>query len=401
MKLGGQNFLLLNDPAAIRDVLVSQSAKFVKFPRIERTKGLFGNGLLTSEEPLHLRQRRLAQPAFYKERLAVYAREISAAAQRATECWRDGEVLDASAEMSRFALDVVSRTLFSTQTAGEAGRIADALDVVVHTLNHLVTPWGNWLLSLPLPAARRYRAALRELDGIVYGMIRARRAGPGEDDLLGMLMEARDAESGEAMSDEQLRDEAMTIFVAGHETSANALCWALYLLSRHPEARERLEAEADTVLGGGLGGRPPEYADLPRLAYAAKIFEESLRLYPPVWLLGRQATEDYTFDGLELKRGGIVLVVMAVLHRRPELWPEPDRFWPERPASIDKYAYLPFGAGSRLCIGERFAALEATLCLATIAQRWRLELVPGQRIEPEGLLTLRPKYGLKMRAHLR
>lgn len=354
--------------------------------------------MLTSEEPLHLKQRRLAQPAFHRDRLSAYADEMVAATTRLTHRWKDGENFNAAHDMGNLALDIVSRTLFSQQTDSQAEQIGTALDEVVRTLNHLVTPWGNLLLSIPSPLRTRYRKALKELDEIIYGFIAERRKSTSEHaDLLSMLMNARDPDSGSGMPDLQLRDELMTIFVAGHDTTANALAWTLYLLSQHPQERKRMEEEIDDV----LQGRPANMNDAARLPHTLAVFRESLRLYPPVWILGRRALKPIDTPLIQLRRGAIVLVSMAVLHRRRELFEDADRFVPGRNEPKDRYSFLPFGAGSRLCIGERFAWLEGVLCLATICQKWRLELAPEARIEPQPLLTLRPRYGLPMIPTLR
>lgn len=397
-RFGPQEFVLLNEPAMIEELLLRQAARLEKFPRIDRTRGLFGEGLLTSEEPLHMRQRRLAQPAFQRERLSGYACEMVAATQRVSTGWQEGDALDAAHEMGKLALDIVSRTLFSTRTDAEAEEISESLDTVIRTLNHLVMPWGNLLVGLPTPVRRRYRAALETLDRIVYGLIQARRlaSDPGTD-LLGLLMAARDEETGEAMPDLQLRDEVMTLFVAGHDTTANGLAWTLYLLARHPEQRARLEAEVDEV----LAGRVATMEDAARLKFTAAVFRESLRLYPPVWILGRRALVDLPDAALGLPKGTIVLVCMAALHRQEQWYPEPHAFQPGRAEPGHRYAYLPFGAGGRLCIGERFAWLEGILCLATLAQNWRLELGSEDFVKPEALLTLRPQGGLPMVAKRR
>lgn len=398
LRLGPRHFILLNDPPLIEAALLREASHFEKFPRIDRTRGLFGEGLLTSEEPLHLRQRRLAQPAFHREKLATYADEMVRASLRLTEGWVNDSPRNIAHDMGALALDIVSRTLFSTRTDQQAEHISHSLDTVIQTLNHLVMPWGNLLLDLPTPIRNRYRHALETLDNIVYGFIAERRRSPlAADDLLGMLINARDPETGEGMPDLQLRDELMTMFVAGHDTTANALTWTLHLLSRHPAVREQLEREVDWV----LGDRPATMDDLPKLSYTAAVFRESLRLYPPVWILGRRALSDVHLNGLHIPRGAVLLVSMAVLHRRPDLYENPDVFSPLRPPPTHRYAYLPFGAGSRLCIGERFAWMEGILCLATIAQRWRLDASTNDPVQPQALLTLRPRNGLLLTPRLR
>ena len=398
IQFGSREFVLLNDPKIIEELFIHYPSSFEKFPRINRTRGLFGEGLLTSEEPLHLKQRRLAQPAFHRDRLSDYAGEMVAATTRLTGGWKAGETINAAHDMGNLALDIVSRTLFSQQTDSQAEQISAALDEVVKTLNHLVTPWGNLLLSIPSPLRNRYRTALKELDAIIYGFIAERRTSAVEHtDLLSMLMNAKDPDTGMGMPDLQLRDELMTIFVAGHDTTANALAWTLYLLSQHPQERKLMEEEIDDV----LQGRPAQMQDAARLPRTVAIFRESLRMYPPVWILGRRALKPVETPLIQLRRGAIVLVSMAVLHRRPELFENADSFVPGRNEPKDRYAFLPFGLGSRLCIGERFAWLEGVLCLATICQKWRLDLAPGAKVEPQPLLTLRPRYGLPMTPTLR
>jgi len=400
LKLGNRNFYLINEPELIRDMLITQGPAFEKFPRIERTKGLFGEGLLTSEDPTHLRQRRLMQPAFQRERIAEYGRMMMRCTQTLMANWRDGQEIEATEAMSQLTLEIVARSLFTTEAGDKAATIAHELEIVLKMLNQLVMPWGPLLLDLPLPASRRYRAALAKLDEIVYGVIDARlRSGEDGDDLLGMLLSARDADTGDRMDRLQIRDEVMTIFVAGHETAANALAWTLYLLAANPDARATMEAEISRV----VGDRPPGPEDFPNLPYCQRVFSESMRMFPPVWILGRRALAPYSFGDFSAPKGSILLVCMAVLHRRAEFFPDPDRFWPDRwlESSAPKFAYLPFGGGGRLCIGERYAWMEGVLCLANLAQRFRLDLTPGNKVVPLGMLTLRPKHGLQMRLSAR
>jgi cytochrome P450 len=293
--------------------------------------------------------------------------------------------------MNHLALAIVSRTLFNTETNDDAMRISEALDVVLHTLNRLMLPPGPLLLSLPLPSTLRYRRALQTLDEIVYRIIHERRvSGKEEDDLLGLLMQAEDPETGQRMTDLELRDEVMTLFVAGHDTTANALTWTWHLLAQHPEAMAGVAEESRAV----LGERSATAEDYPKLTFTERVLAEAMRLYPPVWILGRRSLSE---------PNSVYLVCMYVLHRRPELYADPNRFDPERflPENRDgrhKYAYMPFGAGSRLCIGERFAWMEIVLTVATIARRWKLLPTSDKPVEPLALLTLRPKLGLHLRA---
>ena len=396
MKFGNRRFYLVHDPALIQDFLVTQSARFEKFPQVEPDHGLFGRGLLTSEEPLHLRQRRLMQPAFHRERLQAYTAQMVASTQTLIAHWGEATEVDAAEGMNRLALDIVTRTLFSTAADHRAQEIAQELDIVLHSLNRLVMPWGPLWLRSPLPSSRRYRLALRRLNEIVHGFLVERRASnQSYPDLLGMLLDARDAATGEAMSDRQIRDEVMTIFVAGHDTTANGLAWTLYLLARHPEIQDRVAGQVRSQLQGNT----PGFDDFPRLQAVEHVFAEALRMYPPVWILGRKALEPYEFGQFKVERGAVLLVCMAALHRSPAFFPEPDRFLPERWANPTwpRYAYLPFGAGARMCIGERFAWLEGVICLATLLQRYRFEPLDDTPAIPLGLLTLRPKHGLRLR----
>ena len=391
MKFGNRRFYLVHDPAVIHDFLVTQSPRFEKFPQVEPDHGLFGRGLLTSEEPLHLRQRHLMQPAFHRERLRGYAAQMVASTQALAADWPDSDEIDAAQSMNRLALDIVTRTLFSTAADHRAVEIAHELDIVLHALNRLVMPWGKLWLRAPLPSSRRYRLALRRLNEIVHGFLAERRAsGQRSEDLLGMLLDA-----GEAMSDAQIRDEVMTIFVAGHDTTANALTWTLYLLARHPEIQDRVAGEILRLLRGRAAG----FDDFPQLQAVEQVFAEALRMYPPVWILGRKALEPYSFGSFHAERGAVLLVCMAVLHRSPAFFDEPDRFLPSRWANPTwpRYAYLPFGAGARMCIGERFAWLEGVLCLATLLNGFRFEPLDDAPAVPLGLLTLRPKDGLRLR----
>ncbi len=396
-EMGKRKFYLLSDPALIQELLVTHGGDTEKFPRLRRGRGLFGDGLLTSEEPLHMRQRRLMQPAFHRDRIAEYARVMAECADAACEQWSDGEVVDVGTAMNRLALAIVSRTLFSTNTDAGAGKISASLEEILTMLNRLVLPPGELRLMAPLPSTLRYKQALRQLDEVVFRLIAERRAsGPRGGDLLDLLMTARDEESGGGMDDEQLRDEVVTLFVAGHDTTANALTWTWHHLSREEEARASVEACVDAA----LQGRAPGFEDYGSLGEVERAVAESMRLHPPVWILGRRPRRGFELGGVEMDVNSILLVCMAVLHRRAELWPEPERFDTARHMpgqERHKYAFLPFGAGSRLCIGERFAWMEAVLCVASIARRWRLERVDGE-VVPRALLTLRPRDGLQLRA---
>jgi cytochrome P450 len=400
-RIGPQAIVLLSHPDQIRDVLVTHGRRFHKGRGLERAKILLGEGLLTSEDDFHLRQRRLAQPAFHRARIAGYGDTMAAYARRRAAAWTDGAELDVAAEMAAYTLAVVGKTLFDADIEAEAHEIGDALSTAIETFNLTVVPWGELLLRLPLPITRRFRRARQRLDATIYDMIDRRRAsGDDRGDLLSMLLLAHDTEGdGTGMSDVQIRDEAMTLLLAGHETTANALTWAWYLLSQSPAAEARLHAEVDALGGGTIGA-----GDLARLPYTRAVLAETMRLYPPAWIVGRRALSPYEVSGHTLAPRTIVLMSQWIVHRDPRWWPDAESFQPERwlpggsasdPAR-PKFAYFPFGAGTRVCIGEQFAWMEGVLALATFAQRWQLRLAAGHRVVPQPIVTLRAKHGMRM-----
>jgi cytochrome P450 len=398
-RIGPQPVFLLNNPDYIRDVLVTSNRNFMKGEGLQRAKRLLGEGLLTSEGEFHLRQRRLAQPAFHRQRIAGYATTMVEYAARTRGEWRPGETRDVAREMMRLTLAIAGKTLFDADVEREADEIGEALTTTFALFNRLSLPFAQLLDRLPLPATRRFQKARGRLDATIYRIINERRAS-GEDrgDLLSMLIAARDEEGdGTGMTDEQLRDEAMTIFLAGHETTANALTWTWYLLSQHPEVEAKFHAEVDEALKGGL----PSAEDFPRLRYTEMVMAESMRLYPPAWTIGRRALGDYQINGYTIPARSILLMSQYVTHHDARFFPDPFRFDPERwtpeaRESRPKFSYFPFGGGPRLCIGESFAWMEGVLVLATIAQRFKMRLAPGHPVELQPLVTLRPKYGMKM-----
>jgi cytochrome P450 len=399
---GWERVHLLSHPDLVRDVLLTHAQKFHKGLGLERAKILLGEGLLTSEDGLHLRQRRLLQPAFHRSRIAAYAAAMVDAARGTSEAWVDGAELDVPQEMARLTLQVVGRTLFDADTLGAATVIGQALSDTLGLFGALSLPFGKLLLTLPLPAVRRFRRGRARLDAEVERILALRHAdGRNRGDLLSMLLAARD-EEGRPMSDAQLRDEAMTLFLAGHETTANALAWSFHLLGQHPSVESALHVELDTV----LQGRRPTFEDVPRLSVTTAVFSEALRLYPPAWVLGRRALESVTLsDGTRIPRGELAVLSPFVVHRDARWFPQPLRMdvahWTaEARAARHRFAYFPFGAGTRSCIGEAFAWTEGTLALAVLAGRWRLRPVKGSDVRTEPRITLRPK-GLHMRSEVR
>ena len=404
-RIGRQDVFLLSDPAGIEDVLVTKAASFRKGRALERAKRTLGDGLLTSEGSFHLRQRRLVQPAFHKARVAGYAEAMIRGAEATRDRWQAGAAIELAAEMNRLTLAIVADTLFGAHVGSESdtARVQQAITDVMEMFDLVMVPFADWLIHLPLPRMRRYRAAQQALDEVIYGIIAARRTS-GEDrgDLLSMLLTAQDLEGASGgMDDRQLRDEVITLFLAGHETTANALTWTWVLLDRHPEIERHLHEELDAV----LGRRRPSAADVPRLPYTRAVLAESMRLYPPAWTMGRRAVADYRWAGHEIPAGSLILMSQWIVHRDPRFWPEPARFDPSRWLSESpprpRFSYFPFGAGNRVCVGESFAWTEGVLVLATIAQRWRVRLDPAHPVEPQPLITLRTRHGVRATPELR
>ena len=398
LKFGPRRVLLLNHPRDVETILVGKHRSFHKGRFYRRLEPLLGTGLFTSEGSFWLRQRRLVQPAFHRERIAAYGSIMVQSTQQLLGVWSHGQRRDVQADMMGLTLSIVSKALFGAEVTGEARELGAALAVALAQLDReinglaLLVPPG-W----PTPGRRRLARAVARLDRIVFGIIAGRRAS-GEDrpDLLSILMNAQD-DDGRRMTDRQLRDEAMTLVLAGHETTALALSWAWYLLATHPEVDQRLHQE----LRSALGERPPRVDDLSRLPYLQMVIKETLRLYPPAVEFGRETRERCEVGGYLLPAATNVVVTPWVVQRDPRWFDQPDRFWPERWADdlaqrLPRFAYFPFGGGPRVCVGQSFALTEAALVLATMAQRYQVVLEPGTRIEAEPRLTLRLKHGLPM-----
>lgn len=401
-RFGPQDVFFLNHPDYIKDVLVTHHQSFMKGRALQRAKRLLGEGLLTSEGDFHRRQRRLAQPAFHRGRIASYGTVMTDYAARTSSRWRDGETLDMSQEMMHLTLAIVGKTLFDTDVEAEADEIGAALTTVMELFDFLLMPFSELLekLPLPLPHVRRFQKAKERLDETIYRIIEERRrSNEDRGDLLSMLLSARDEEGdGGQMNDEQVRDEVMTLFLAGHETTANAMTWTWYLLSQHPDVEAKLHEELSEVLGDG---RQPTVEDVPRLRYTEMVVAESMRLYPPAWAIGRLALKGHEVGGYTIPAKALVLLSPYVTHRDARYFPDPTRFDPERwtleaKESRPQFAYFPFGGGTRRCIGEGFAWMEGILLLATLARDWRMRLVPGHRVETLPVITLRPKHGMRM-----
>jgi len=395
--MSSQPVYLINHPDIIKDVLVTKAKQFKKGRGLERAKMLLGEGLLTSEEPRHQRQQRLMQPAFHRQRIAAYGEAMTRSSQRTALRWQDGETKDISVEMMRLTLAIVGKTLFDTEIEWESEEIGQAMVEVIALFHWLLLPLPEFLGKLPFPVVRRAHKARARLDATIYRLIAEHRASGDRGDMLSMLLLSQDESDGQGMTDLQVRDEAMTLFVAGHETTANALTWAWYLLSQNPNAEAKFHEEIDTV----VAGQDPTVDDLPQLTYTRRVFAESLRIYPPAWVIGRRVLTEYAVQDYVLPAGAIVLPSQAVTHLDARFFPDPFRFDPDRwapevEAERPKFSYFPFGGGPRTCIGEQFSWMEGILTLATIGRSWRLRHEPGHRVVTQPIITLRPRYGMKM-----
>ena len=400
---GSQPVYILSHPDGVRHILQDQNRRYTKNTiQYNSLSTITGRGLLTSDGPFWLRQRRLIQPAFSRQRLLALDQIVVPATRDMLGRWREaagqGRSVDVDGEMMRLTLEVVGKALFSIDLRRDAGRLTGAvltaLDHIVYRARNVIVPPG-WV---PTPRNVRFRKALQFLDQAVYTMISERRcSGLLGDDLLGMLLQARDEQTGQPMEDSQVRDEIMTMLIAGHETVASALTWTWYLLAQNPFEQQRLCVEVSRV----LGGREPCAGDLPALQYTGQIFSEALRLYPPAWVISRRAAEEDELLGYPVPVGSLIIISPYVVHRREDFWElavefRPARFDPQQDAQRHRFAYIPFGGGPRLCVGSNFAAVEAQLILAMVAQKCRLELLPGTRVQVDALVTLRPQHGMPM-----
>jgi cytochrome P450 len=396
-KIGWHHIVFLNHPDYIREILVVQNDNFTKERTVQRSKMLLGAGMITSEGVQHRAQRQVAQPAFHRQRIPEYANAMVREAAAMRERWHDGEQRDIAVDMMHLTLNVVADTLFATDLRSEVNELADAINRIMGLYNFLVMlPAAEWLVHARPPGLAAFVRARKRIDAVVYRMIAAHREQQRDGgSLLDMMLAASPDQSAEA--ERSLRDQVITIFLAGYETVANALSWTWYLLSQNRECERRFHDEIDRELQGRL----PTFDDVPRLRYVEMVLAESMRLYPPAWAMGRYARAEFRLGEFFLPAKTTVLMSQFVTHRDPRFFPDPlrfdpERFTPEAKARRTKLTYFPFGAGTRQCIGESFTWMEGVLLLATLAQRWKLRLVPGHPVEPEPLITLRPKYGMKM-----
>jgi cytochrome P450 len=406
MRIGNFRTLFINHPDLIEDVLVNKARLYHKGRILQSNKYLFGEGLLTSEGDFWLRQRRLSQPAFHRERINTYAATMADYAEQMLATWRGGEERDVHQEMMNLALRIVGKTLFDADVKRDAKEVGETLDILLK----IAANFGRTVLVplwVPTPRNLRAKLGVRRLEKVIYRIIAERRAG-GRDgagldrgDLLSTLLQVQD-EDGTRMNDRQLRDETITLFLAGHETTANTLSWTWWLLAQNPAVEKRFHEELDGV----LGGRAPTVEDLPKLPYLGHVLTESLRLYPTAWGMARLAAEEHEIAGYPVHPGYGVAFAQWVVHRDPRWFDAPLEFRPERwenglAKQLPRFAYFPFGGGPRQCIGNTFALMEASVVLATIGQKFRLRLVPGHKVTPLASITMRPKSGIRVRLEAR
>ena len=401
LRMYNQPACFINRPDLIRDLLVTNNAKFHKGLALQRAKKVLGEGLLTSEDETHLKQRRMIQPAFHRKRIEEYCKAMSFYADKISNEWKDGETLEMDSEMMRLTLAIVGKTLFNSDVLDDASDVGEALNALMEMFNYLLIPFSSLLQKLPFGPGKKMNESISRLDSVMYKIIDERRtSGTDEGDLLSMLLLAQDEDDGGFMDDKQVRDEALTLFIAGHETTANALVFTWYLLSQHEDVRAELSAELESV----LGGRVPEMSDVADLKFTEAAIAESMRLYPPAWAVGRLAIADHQFDDYVVPKGTLILTSPYAIHHDKRYWDAAEEFRPQRwfDKSIreagQEFIYYPFSRGVRSCIGESFAWSELILVVATIAQKWRFELDPNQKIGLNPVMTLRPKYGMKMKA---
>jgi cytochrome P450 len=398
-RLGRMEVFFVRHPDLVREVLLAQRANFTMTSLRAKINAVVGEGLFTSRGELHSRQQRLMLPVFRKSRIEAYAAQMAELSRHARDQWQNGSSVDVADEMMKLTMLIAARALFAHDIGDDTRNVSRNIGICLEVFTRLSSPFLKLSLALPLPSSLRLKQAVRELDAVIYRLIERRRTGGAKgDDVLSLLMQARDDETQGQMTEKQLRDEVLTLLIAGHETTANVLSWIFYLLSEAPAVDARLHDEARSVLGAREGFAA---GDVDRLKYAQHVILEGLRLYPPGWFVGREAQADVRLGGYTVPKGSIVMLSQYVMHRDARFFDEPERFKPERwdgglLERLPRGAYFPFSAGERHCIGEGFAWQEALLVLATLVERWKFELVPGQSIRPRPSVTLRPDGPIKM-----
>lgn len=395
-KLGPRHIYFINNPEFIENILVKDNRKFIKSKVLQRAKIIVGEGLLTSEKEKHLKNRRAIQPLFHNKAIPSYADIMVRETRELTEKWSGGNTIDLHNEMMKLTQTIVVKTLFGTELGGKTQELVKSLNYIMGMFPKIMMPFSELLDYLPIPSMNRLRKEMKFLDRTIYNLVNERRkTGDEKNDLLNVLLNTRDEEGNEFFSDKQIRDEIITFFIAGQETTSNSLCWTYYLLSQNPEYEELLLKEIDKV----PGERPPTIDNINQLGIAENIFREALRMYPPAWVVARRATEDYEINGYTIPANSDIYMSQYVVHHDSRFFEYPYKFRPDRwdaESKLPRFAYFPFGGGPRRCIGEPFAYMEAVLIIAVISRKWKLELQPDFRVEMEPFITIRPKYGMKM-----
>jgi len=396
-RLGWKHAFLLNHPDLVHEFFVMHASRQVRGPVMQRARTVMGNGLLTSEDPLHSVQRRVIQPAFHREQLAGYARFMGEYSRKACEGWREGEVIDLRKEMLALTLSILGKTLFDRKIEEDAGEIAEAVTALMSLVDLVFVPFSNYLMQLPIPGMRRVRRVRERFDRLIYSLIEQRmRDGIDGGDLLSVLLRHQPTEGSRAQAMRQVRDECLTLLLAGHETIANALTYALFVLAKHPEHVRRIRKEVE-VVAGNVDLNADHYEQMP---VTRSAFLEAMRLFPPVWVLGRALSESCNIGTVRVPKGAVVFASQYLLHRDPRFFSEPEDFRPSRfldSAKTHPFAYFPFGLGPRRCVGEGFALMEGTLALGTILQQWDVELLPETELVLDPKVTLRPKKPVLVR----
>lgn len=402
-KIGTQHLVVLNHPDLIHEVLVTHNRNFIKGYTLQQAKRVLGEGLLTSEGSYHLSHRRMMQPIFHQRQIAGFASVMVEYASRTAARWQENVPFDVARQMQELTLAIAAKTLLDTDVGGEAQELGAAVNELMDLFNPVMLLMADWIEKIPLPPTQRLHRGKARLDATIYRIIEQHRASGGAGgDLLSMLLDAQGGPDDAPMTDIQLRDEVLVILLAGYETISNALAWTWYLLSTHPQVKARFHAELDSV----LGGRPPTLADLEGLVYTRMVLSETLRMYPSVWFLDRRAVNDFEVGGYYVPAGSAVLMSQWLVQHDARFYPDPMQFDPERwtpgvQAQRHRFAYFPFGGGPRVCLGEHFAWMEGVLLLATLGQRWDVQVEPDWHVVPAPSLNLHPKDGIRVRVQSR
>lgn len=399
-KLGNQNIILLNKPELIKDVFVTNHHKFIKSKGLQLAKNVLGEGLLTSEHELHTRQRKMIQPSFSAKKISYYSDIMAEYTLKYKDSLKDGDEKDMSSEMMSLTLDIACKTLFDADVKFDIKKLQDSLYLLIEMFEEVTNPFYYILKDTNLPKYKRFHEAKEYVNTIILKMIKERRGNSqNRNDLLSTMLNAQDEDdiNKKGMSDTQIKDETLTLFMAGHETTANLLTWTLYLISQNARVEAKIIQEINTV----LGERVPNYEDLHNLKYLKMVLTESMRLFPPAWIIGRINTEDHILDNYYIPKNTAILASQYIIHRDPRFYKSPLKFIPERwnediKENVPKYAYFPFGTGPRVCIGEQFAWAEGLIALSILLRKWKFVLSKDQKIDVKPLITMRPKYGMKM-----